>query len=263
MSHWFTDIPIHGFIGWLILWFVDSLVHWWTGSLLIAWLSGRSTDSFTHWSFRIIHPTDSLIDWLVDWLGQWFSKWFVHWFNDSLIHWFTDWLVCRFVDSLFHWVFVSLIHCDCTVASLILWFVDSLVHWFIDSLLSLLYSLIDSVVIASVASLICSLLDSLVGSFIAWFVDALLRSFIGTLIPWRINSLIRSVSSAWFFHGLSGASQQPFAHSLVHLTTSTPRCLYISQTLSYRPSSFYDSFSFERLPPRHMLALFVRQGYAY
>ena len=133
------------------------------------------------------------------------------------------------MDSLIHWFLESLIHCF--VASLILWFIDSLIHWFHELLI-----------------------HCFVASLILWFTDALIHWFIDSLTYWFIDSFsLLCMDSFMPFHWL--ASQPPFAHSLMHLTTSTLR-RFCGSKLSYRPYSCYSALIFRNFRPpwaRHYL----------
>ena len=92
---------------------------------------------------------------------------------------------------------ISLTHCiHWFMDSMTHWFIDSMIHWFIISLIH--YSLVDSVI---------------QWSSVFWLLD-----FTG---HWLIQSAVRG-----FFHVISLASQQPLAHSLMHLATSTPLISY-------------------------------------
>ena len=153
----------------------------------------------------------------------------VHWFidssthNDSSIHWFTAsllilWLIYSLRQSLIHWFIVNHLCFD----SLIHLFTESSIHCFIDSLYN---HFIDSLVHWSIDSLVHWVIDALV----YWIIDTLIHWLVGSLrhcfavsiisdssIHWFINSVVHR-----FFHVISLASQPPFAHSVMHLTTST------------------------------------------
>ena len=127
-------------------------------------------------------------------------------FLHSLIHWFLGSLIQWFIDSLIHWLAEPLIHW--VVVSLIDRFIGSLVAWFIESLL-------------------CCFIDSL----IHWLTDSLIHWFIGSSVHWFVHSVVHG-----FFHVMSLASQQPFAHSFMHLTTSTLHRQLISSSHSNFPN---------------------------
>jgi hypothetical protein len=174
----------------------------------------------------------------------------IHWFVVWLVHWFVDWLVHCFIDSFSHCFIASLL--DCFIASLIHWFIDPLLHSFIDSLVHcFVASLLDWSLISLVWThwtewlidfgfvLIWFRLDWLVGSLIRWSIASFRHWFTDSWIRWLNDSWMH-----WFIDSfsqlcmiLSLASQQPCAHLLVRLTTSTLPCFCISKK-SYRSSSY-------------------------
>jgi hypothetical protein len=183
---------------------------------LIASLIHWFTDSLAHWCI------DSLFRWFIDSLVCWFIGSLIHWFIGSLIHWFI-WLIG---SSLIHWFIGSIRFSRWFIALLLhwfigFWFIDSLSLWFIDSLQYFKHSLT----------------HCFIASLLHWFTDS--------LIHWMMDS-----SSDVFFHVISFESQQPVAHSLMHLTNSTLHCFCISKKLSYGPSSSYSCFIFSKLLPR-------------
>ena len=126
--------------------------------------------------------------------------------------WFTD-TFC-FTESAAHWFVDS---CHVLTDSLLHWFIDSQTHAFIDSQIHWLIDLVTSN---------------------HWFPDLLIHWFIRCFV----YSLIQCSLNYWFFDAfvqpLSLTSQPPFAHSLMHLTTSIRQYViigYASQTVSYRP----------------------------
>jgi hypothetical protein len=158
-------------------------------------------ETLTHW---FIHSLifDALIDWLVDSLVHGFIGGPIHWFVDSQNHWFTD---CM------HWFVGSLNHC----------FIDPLGHWFIASLLHCFTDSLNLWLNGSSSSLLihCFFPSSshwLIGSLAPWFIDS--------LVHWFIQPVVHG-----FFHLLLLASQQPFAHLLVHFTNSALRGFCISK----------------------------------
>ena len=201
--HSLVQPAIHWLINSLYNLLVDSLIHWLIGSLLIDWF------------------IDSLFHWLIDSSTHYFTHSLFSWFIESLIHCAIDSQIHSLVDpligasstrSFIHWftaslireIFNSLIHC----------FTDSLIHWIIDSLVRFFFP-----------SLIYWIIDSLI-SALNWFTQN--HWFTQSLIHWFIG-WIRSVLHG-FFHVTSFASQPPFAHSLMRLTTSTIRCCCIVKT---------------------------------
>ena len=110
----------------------------------------------------------------------------------------------------------------CFIGSLIRCFIDSLIPWFIDSFSE-------------------SLIHRFDPSSIHWIIDSLARWFIGSWVDWFIPSVVHG-----FFHALSLASQQPFAHLMMNVTTSTLRCFCISKTFLYAIFFLYDIVFFVR-----------------
>ena len=100
------------------------------------------------------------------------------------MHWFVGSLNHCFIDPLGHWFIASLLHC----------FTDSLNLWLNGSSSSLL-----------IHCFFPSSSHWLIGSLAHWFIDS--------LVHWFIQPVVHG-----FFHLLLLASQQPFAHLLVHFT---------------------------------------------
>ena len=98
---------------------------------------------------------------------------------------------------------------------LVQWFMESLIHWFNDWFTGHWFT--------------GSLIHGFAGSLIRWLLNSLIHCFIDSLVHWFIQPAVHGIS-----HVISLASQQPFAHSLMHLTTST-LVASASQKLSYRP----------------------------
>ena len=198
----------HSFIRWLIRWLTDSLTDW-------------IIDSLTHWSveplIRWFTDSLSLNHWVIDSLLlhrfldssiPWFADSLVHWFIETLNHWwFIESLNLRILDPMTHWLLDSVIHCF--INSLVHWLTGSFNHWFVDSLT-----------------------HCFTGSFSRWTIDSLICCFIVSWAHWIHSPVHRFIASLLhcfihavvqrFFHVISLASQQPFAPSLMHLTTSTP-----------------------------------------
>ena len=103
-----------------------------------------------------------------------------------------------FVDSLIHWYVGS----STLVHWLIHWFTETSAHWLMDWFTK---PLIDCII----ESLIHRLTNLFIDSFLHWFIRSAVHGF---------------------FHEMSLASQQPFAYSLVHFTTSTIHCFCMAKT---------------------------------
>ena len=210
---------IHGFIVSMIHWIIGSLFHWFT-------------ESSVHLSIK-----NKLIHWLIRSLNHRFIGSSVHWFIKSL-----NLLVCCFVDLLVHfWIYSRFID------SLTQPFIDSLNHrptdaWFTVS--SSVHWLIGSLVHQLTKFIQIHPNSPIHWSTVHWFIDPLFHSC--------IDSLVHSVSSAWIlsFMSLCWHLHHHFAHSLVHLTTSTVHC-FASQKLSYRLLTSYNRFIFYTFRPRH------------
>ena len=144
LIHWFIDSQVHPCIDSLMQWltespvrwaidsrifFIDSSVHYSTGSLSHCWFIDSSPGYFIQ----------SLIHWFMD---SSITKWFLHWFIDSLVHWLIDSLSHCFVASLIHGFIYSLIH----------WFIKSLALWFIHSVVQFLIHWCTSQLQHSIAS---------------------------------------------------------------------------------------------------------------
>ena len=158
----------------------------------------------------------------------------VHWLIESLAHscighWVIDSLNHRFMDSSVHCFIDSLNHCW-LIGSSTRYFIRSLIHWLIGPLVHRLtkpsmHGFIDFIV---------SLNHRFTGSLFHWIIGSLIQWFVDSLIHWFIDSL---------------ASQPPFAHSLMDLSTSTAYGFCISKMFLQAIDS-YSHFLCSKLPPR-------------
>jgi hypothetical protein len=157
-------------------------------------------DSFVHPSIHSVSQSVSqsfmwvvsLIHWPSGALNCWTTGSLNHWFVDSLFHWLTEPLNRWFI-ALLHWIVESVVH----------WFIDSVIHWFIDLLI------------------ICDMI----------YADFLFHWSTDSWINWILDSFVHSVSFSELCMDsfISLSSQQPFAHSLMRLTTSTLHGLCIAK----------------------------------
>ena len=128
--------------------------------------------------------------------------------------------------------FISLV-IQSLMDSLIVWFIDSLIHWVID---------------LSIHWFTGWLVHWLLGSLSHCFVAPLIHELADSLIDWFIvHCFFHSVVHG-FFHVMSLASQQPFANSLMHLTTSTLHGFFIAKK-SFRSLISFSHVLFSKLPP--------------
>ena len=169
---------------------MGSLVRWFIASLNHCCF----IDSVTQYFIQ------KLIQWVIGSLNHSCIASLTQCFTESSIHWSVDSLNHRPIDSLVHWFTDWLVH----------WPIDSLIHWFMESM---------------VHWLVEPFSHCFVISLIHWFTDSLVHWFIDSLVHRLIHSVVHG-----FFHLISLASQAPFPHSLMHLTTSTTHGFCISKT---------------------------------
>jgi hypothetical protein len=171
----------------------------------------------------------------------------VCWLADSLIRLFG--IPC-FIDPLGHWLIASLLHWF--VGPLLHWFVDSSTQYFAPSLIHWFTASLPHLTPRFIGCLLHRLIPCFVPSSIHWFIHSLIHRFIGSLIP--------SGSCTW---NMSLSSQQPFAHSLMHLTTSNISLLLHRNNfpighLFPTVASFFRSFrpgADQALPSDHITAI--------
>ena len=172
------------------------------------------------WKMKSEKCIDSSIHWFIGSLIHWCTDSSVHCFNasliqcfiDSFIRWLIDSLVHPFIESVYHRFAVSSAH-----SSSIYWFTDSLIPWFYNSLIRWF--------VESSVSWIDALIHWIIDSLAHWFIDSWIPSFIDSLIRWFVQLAVHGLC-----HAISLASQPPFAHSLLRLTTSTLHCFCMSKT---------------------------------
>ena len=169
---------------------MGSLVRWFIASLNHCCF----IDSVTQYFIQ------KLIQWVIGSLNHSCIASLTQCFTESSIHWSVGSLNHRPIDSLVHWFTDWLVH----------WPIDSLIHWFMESM---------------VHWLVEPFSHCFVISLIHWFTDSLVHWFIDSLVHRLIHSVVHG-----FFHLISLASQAPFPHSLMHLTTSTTHGFCISKT---------------------------------
>lgn len=105
LIHWFIDLMhwywfLVSLIQLLFCWFIASLSHWFTGSVLHSFIALLVPDMGS-----LLHL---FIDSFIHWLSDPPCVSLIHFFGPSSVHWFIVFLAHWFIESLVHWW--SLIH---------------------------------------------------------------------------------------------------------------------------------------------------------
>ena len=135
MNRWWLIDSTHGFLDSAILidssihwpaesvnhlWFIGSLIRWFTDYWLIDSLRRWTTDPLIHWfTPKISHS-------LIIYIYNWTVEPLLHLFIDSVIHWLIALLICCFIDSLTPWLYAWILSCHVSIiSSTVCLFVDA------------------------------------------------------------------------------------------------------------------------------------------